>query len=284
MRTSADSNFGLRPPLVLGATGKTGRRVVAQLEARGVKPRLGSRRATLPFDWEDCSTWEAPLEGVGAVYLALASELAGPGSAERIEKFARFASSHGVERVVLICGRGEEDALEWEATIAEYFGRWTVVRASWFNQNFSEGIFLNMVRRGYIELPAGAVPEPFVDVEDIAAVATAALLGDGHDQQIYEVTGPRLLTFADIALELTRCMGRTIEFRDVPLDLYCERFADSGAVPEEVAVMRHLFGTVLDGRNAHLGDGVERALGRVPRDFSQFARDVAAGPEWRVSA
>ncbi len=84
-------------------------------------------------------------------------------------------------------------------------------------QNFTEGYLLDPVREGVIALPAGDVAEPFVDVDDIADVAVAALTEDGHTGRLYELTGPRLLTFAEVAAELSKATGRDIVY--VPLGI-----------------------------------------------------------------
>ena len=158
------------------------------------------------------------------------------------------------------------------------------MRASWFNQNFSEGAFVDMVLNGAITLPAGDQVEPFVDVDDIADVAAAVLMQDHHNGEIYEVTGPRLMSMADIAADLSQATGRTIAYVNVPHDAFVAEIANSGAPKEVTWMLDYLFATVLDGRNAHLTDGVARALGRPPKDFAAYARDVARTGIWKVAA
>ena len=192
--------------LVLGGTGKTGRRVVERLAGRGVPTRVASRTGDPPFGWGDKSTWDAVLEGVTAAYISYAPDLAIPGAAAAIRAFAERAVAHGVRRLVLLSGRGEEEAQECELIIQRADIDWTVVRCSWFSQNFSEGEFLDMVLAGEIALPAGEVGEPFVDADDIADVAVAALTEDGHAGQVYELTGPRLLTFAGAFQQIDRAI------------------------------------------------------------------------------
>jgi len=266
--------------LVLGGTGKTGRRIAAGLAEEGHSVRIGSRGATPPFDWNDPSGWDACLDGIDAAYISYAPDLAMPGATDAIEAFVERAKAHGVRRLVLLSGRGEPEAQACERIVQESGLEWTVVRASWFFQNFSEGAFADMVLAGRITLPAGDVPEPFVDVDDIAEVAVAALAGDGHAGEVYEVTGPRLMTFDMIAEELTNATGRDITFVEVPHDAFLDEVKRSGAPHEVVWMLDYLFATVLDGRNASLADGVERALGRPPRDFRAYARDVAATGAW----
>ena len=176
--------------LVLGGTGKTGRRVAQQLMACGVPTRLGSRSGQPPFDWEDRTTWVPALRGVEAVYVSYYPDVAFPGAAEAIGSFARQAVAHGVRRLVLLSGRGEKEAQISEQAVQDSGAEWTMVRASWFSQNFSEGFLRDPLRSSVVALPVGDVGEPFSDVEDIADVAVAALLEDRHVGQLYEVTGP----------------------------------------------------------------------------------------------
>jgi len=268
--------------LVLGGTGKTGRRVAERLLARGVKTRVASRSTSPAFDWNAPATWDAALEGVSAVYITYSPDLAIPGATDSIRTFVERAVAGGVGRLVLLSGRGEEEAQACEQVIQETDVEWTVVRASWFMQNFSEGEFHGMVQEGAITLPAGDVPEPFIDVDDIADVAVAALTEEGHAYEIYEVTGPRLLTFTQAAAEISAAAGREVRFVPVPKDAFAGAIAESGAPADIAWLLNYLFETVLDGRNAYLCDGVQRALGREPTDFSEFARRIAARGLWRV--
>jgi uncharacterized protein YbjT (DUF2867 family) len=266
--------------LVLGATGKTGRRVAERLQERGVPVRLGSRSGEPPFDWEDRSTWAPALEGASAAYVTYYPDLAVPGAPEAIAAFAELAVANGTRRLVLLSGRGEEEAQRSEQALIASGADWTIVRCSWFNQNFSESAFLEPVLAGEVELPADAVREPFVDVEDIADVAAAALAEDGHVGQLYELTGPRLLTFADAVAEIAEASGREIAYVPVPLDEWAAAMRDQDVPADVVSLLSYLFGEVLDGRNEQLADGVQRALGREPRDFRDFARAEAAAGTW----
>lgn len=285
MRNETDSNNATdRLVLVLGGTGKTGRRIAAQLAERGVRTRIGSRSARRPFDWADQGTWDPVLEGVTAAYVNYAPDLAIPGAKEAIRAFVDKAVAKGVQHLVLLSGRGEEEAQACERIIQEAGVEWTVVRASWFNQNFSEGEFLGMVQDGVIALPAADIPEPFVDVNDIADVVVAALTEEGHAFEVYEVTGPRMLTFAELAKAISVALGREVQFVEVPRETFSAAIADSGAPQEIVWLTDYLFSTVLDGRNAYISDGIERALGRPPRDFSDFAREIAATGVWEAVA
>src|ERR671916_273214 len=164
--------------LVLGGASKTGRRVVERLEARGLPVRVGSRSGEPPFDWEDRSTWAPVLEGVGSAYISHYRD-ALPGAAGTVGSFAELAVANGVRRQVLLGGRGELEAERVEAAARDSGAELTILRSTWFAQNFSEGAFLDFVLAGEVTLPAGDTPEPFVGVDDIPDVAPAAPSGGG---------------------------------------------------------------------------------------------------------
>lgn len=272
------------PVLVLGGTGKTGRRVVDRLRARDVPVRVGSRSAEPGFDWYEPATWAPAVRGVETAYVSFLPDLALPGAPASIEEFTDIAVAGGVRRLVLLSGRGEEEAQACEKVIENSgVAEWTVVRASWFNQNFSEGYMLESMLAGELALPGTHVRnvgEPFVDADDVADVAVEVLTRDGHAGQVYEVTGPRLLTFAEAVAEIAAASGRRIDYREVSATEFAADATAANVPAEIIGLAIYLFSTVLDGRNAHLTDGVQRALGREPRDFADFARAAAAASTW----
>jgi uncharacterized protein YbjT (DUF2867 family) len=259
--------------LVLGATGKTGRRIAERLSARGVDVRRGSRATG--FDWNDRSTWAPMLDGANAAYISYYPDLSVPGAAETVGAFARLAAAHGIGKLVLLSGRGEPEAQLAEQVVAEAGVPWTVVRCSWFAQNFSEDFMVEAVRGGELALPVGDVPEPFVDAEDIADVAVAALTEDGHAGEVYELTGPRALRFEEVVAEIAAASGRPLRLIPISVGEYA-----AASPPELAELVTMLFGELLDGRNARPADGVRRALGRAPRDFGEFARNAASTGVW----
>jgi uncharacterized protein YbjT (DUF2867 family) len=268
----------IKPILVTGGTGKTGRRVADRLEARGVPVRIGSRYGEPPFDWDDRSTWETALEGVRSAYISHYLD-ALPGAAETIGAFAELAVRSGVSRLVLLSGRGEPEAERAEQAARDSGAELTTLRSTWFAQNFEDG-WREQVLSGEFALPAGDTPEPFVDADDIADVAVAALTADGHVGQAYELTGPRLLTFAEAVDEISRAVGREIRYVPISLEEFPAAAAEQGVPGELIELLTYLFGEVLDGRNARVADGVRRALGRQPKDFADYARDAAATGVW----
>jgi uncharacterized protein YbjT (DUF2867 family) len=271
------------PTLLLGGTGKVGRRVAERLTARGLPVRIGSRSGEPPFDWDDRSTWAHALQGVGSAYVAHYWD-AIPGAAETLGSFADLAVESGVPRLVLLSGRGEEEAERAWRAVRDSGAELTVLRSTWFAQNFSEDYWREMVQAGEVALPAGHTPEPFVDADDIADVAVAALTDHRHIGEVYELTGPRLLTFAEAVADISRAVGREVRYLPISIEEFAAAAVEQGVPSEVVEMLTFLFSEVLDGRNARLADGVQRALGREPREFSHYARGVAATGIWNPGA
>ncbi|QPP05675.1 NAD(P)H-binding protein [Streptomyces bathyalis] len=270
--------------LVLAGTGKTGRRVAAGLLARDVPVRVGSRRAEPPFDWQDDTTWEPALRGVDAAYVAFYPDAAFPGAARAVGSFADLAVACGVRRLVLLADRGAHEAERCEQAVRDSGAEWTIVRAGFITQNFSEAFLVELVRAGVVALPAGDVAEPFTDAEDIADVVVAALTENGHGGRIHDVTGPRLITFDEAAGEMTRAVGREVRYLPVTPGQFVSSLTGRG-VPEEYATqLAGLMVEVFDGRRANVTDTVERILGRPPRDFAEYAREAAASGVWDARA
>jgi uncharacterized protein YbjT (DUF2867 family) len=267
--------------LLLGGEGKTGRPLAEQLRKKGIAVRIGSRSAAIPFDWRDPAGWLAALEGVTAVYIAYQPDLAVPGSDADLRHLAHLAAAAGVRRLVLLSGRGEDAAEAGEVALKEAGINWTVLRGSWFFQNFTEGLFADEILAGELVLPSATVREPFVDTRDIADMAVAALTQEGHAGKTYELTGPRLMTFREAVQELAAAGGRTVAYTPVTIEAYADMLREAGQPEEVVWLVSYLFGSVLDGRNEHLSDDIARVLGRPPRDFSEFARDTAENGFWR---
>ena len=270
--------------LVVGATGKTGRRVTARLRAGGVPVRSGSRSATPSFDWNDRATWVDSLRDIRAAYVTYYPDLAAPGATDAIQAFTDLAVKSGVRRLVLLSGRGEPEAQFCEQIVRNSGVEWTLLRASWFCQNFSENYLLEPILAGELALPVGNVGEPFVDADDIADVAVAALTDDRHAGQLYELTGPRLMTFSQAVAEISRETQRDIRYVEVSMEEYGAELKRAQLPAEFIELITYLFTEVLDGRNSSVADGVTRALGRPARDFTEYVRDAAASGVWRQAA
>ncbi|GAB11683.1 hypothetical protein GOARA_082_00720 [Gordonia araii NBRC 100433] len=283
MNQRADSNS---TTTVLGATGKTGRRIAERLEGKGVAVRRASRSSEAAFDWDDRDTWAPAVAGSTALYISYQPDLIVARALDDVAEIAALAQSHGVGRLVLLAGRGEPEALAAGAAVHETSMVTTVLSCAWFDQNFDEGAFADEIATGSLTVPVGAVGEPFIDADDIADVAVEVLTGDPtrHDGATYELSGPRLLTFAEAAGEIGTAIGRPVEFTSVSLDDYRAILAQVGVPEPEVELFTKLFGTLFDGRNAHVSDGVEQVLGRPPRDFGEYVRRAAGSGAWSPSA
>ena len=269
-----------KPILILGGTGKTGRRLAERLTAHGTPVRIGSRSGSPRFDWEVPATWAPALDGVSAVYISYYPDIAVPGAAETVSAFARLAVANGVTRLVLLSGRGEAEAQRAEEMVKATGADWTILRCAWFSQNFSEGFLIDSLAGGEVALPVGSVGEPFVDADDIAEVAFVTLTQPGHVGQLYELTGPRLLSFADAVAEIAGAARRDIRFVRISHDQFTSAIAAHALPPEIAWLINELFTEVLDGRNETLSDGVQRVLGRAPKDFSTYATETAATGIW----
>lgn len=272
-----------QPILVVGAIGKTGARVAAKLEANGLPVRRGSRNSETPFDWEDPATWAPVLSGVSKAYVTYFPDLAFPGAVEKLESFTKVAAASRLKHIVLLSGRGEHFASMGEEVVRNSGLPFTIVRAAWFAQNFSEGYLRDPILGGVLPMPGGDIAEPIIDIDDIADVVVAALNDNGHIGERYEVTGPRLMTFAEMAEVLSRVLGRPIQHIPITFEDFRANVAASGS--DFVAeVFTQIARETLDGRNAHTADGVERALGREPRDFAEFAKTAMAAGAWSAAA
>jgi uncharacterized protein YbjT (DUF2867 family) len=268
--------------LVIGGHGKTGKRVAARLATAGRATRLASRSTTPAFDWYDPSTWPGVLDGVNSAYVTFQPDLTVPGAVEIIRAFGGAARAHGLDHLVLLSGRGEDTAQACELALAAGGVATTVVRCSFFAQNFSEHFLVGAVQDGVIALPAGEVTEPIVDADDIAEVAAAALLGTLPAERVYELTGPRLLTFHDVAVDLSKATGRTVTYLPVSTDEYVAAAVATGVPADEASMLGELFTHIFDGHNSALASGVKEALGRPARDFADFATRAASTGVWDV--
>ena len=266
--------------LVVGGTGKTGRRVVERLQHLDLPFRVGSRSAKPAFDWEDRETWAPCLDGITQAYVTYYPDICVPGALDTVQSFFAHAVDAGVRKLVFLSGRGEIEALQAEQALKACGAEWTILRCSFFCQNFSENFFLDPIIAGEVALPVGSVAEPFVDADDIADVAVAALTDDRHSGQLYELTGPRALTFAAAIEEIAHAIGRDIRYLTITPEAYRAALVEAHVPADVIDLILYLFSTVLDGRNEAVADGVQRALGRQPRDFKEYVRRAAVTGVW----
>lgn len=264
-----------RPVLVIGATGKVGRRIVDRLDSAGAAVRPASRSSRVRFDWGDASTWAAALDGVGSVYVTPSEHPVD------LDRFLDLAEAGAVERFVLLSARHPDQGRDgvipaFEDALSACAIPSVLLRPSWFVQNFTEGMFAPELAHGGLRLPVGAGGEPFIDTDDIAAVAVAALTSAEHDGRTYELSGPEVLTFAEALAQVGAATGRDLHFTPVEPDAWAEEAA-AFLPPPIVTLLGHLFAGIREGENAYVSPGVAQALGRPPRSMS--ATLAAAGTE-----
>ena len=267
--------------LIIGGTGKTGRRVAEQLKKKGIEPRIGSRNALPSFDWNNKETWVKSLDGIEKMYVTYHPDLAVPGAKEAIESLTYLAKELGVKKMVLLSGKGETEAEACEAIVMNSGINYTIVRASWFNQNWSESFFLDPVISGEVALPMSDVLIPFVDANDIAEVVATVLLDDSYNRETIEVTGPELITFKDIVDIISSTSNRKLNFHNITLEQYIDGMKQMQLPTDVVWLIEYLFSHVLTNpKNQVVVNDVERVLGRKARTFKEYALETAKTGIW----
>lgn len=267
--------------LVIGGTGKTGRKVASKLISLGHNVRIGSRSESPAFDWDHPETWTEAMQGMDKVYITFQPDLAVPGALEAIEELTRQAKRADVKKLVLLSGKGEREAELCEQVVMHSGLDYTIVRASWFNQNFSESFFLEPILEGFVALPQADAKVPYVDTDDIADVAVAVLLNEKHNGKTYQLTGPRLLTFKDVIEEISEVTGRDIAFTAIALPAYVNVMKQQGVPAGFVWLIEYLFSEVLGNpSNSEITNDIETILDRKPKDFLDFVKDTAATGTW----
>lgn len=264
--------------LILGGAGRTGARIHYRLATRAAPTQLASRQTG--FNWSQPVTWSLAVQGVSAAYVCFSPDLAFSGVPEKMDVLGRLAARAGLERLVLLSGRGEEGARASEAALRAVSVPATVLRCSWFQQNFSEHFLSGPVHRGCPQLPAPDRPEAFLDLNDVADAAVPALMRTAPEDSTYELSGPELMTFTDVAAVLTQACGRNVVLQVVVVPIFVTDLATDGIPAEEGEPHGHLFTEILDGRNASLGDGIEQLLGRPASSFSSYVRAAATSGVW----
>lgn len=267
--------------LVIGATGKSGKRVAQRLAARGVPVRHGTRHSEIPFDWENPETWATSLSGIKTAYVAYSPDLAVPSAHDVIAAFVTTAEAAGLRRIVLLSERNEARAQACEQLVKDSLLQWTILQPSWFMQNFNEGAFFEGIMDGAVAAPDSGAPEPWVDLDDVADVAVAALLEDRHTGMVYEITGPEPLTWKQAVAHITQVIGRDVSYRTITAQEFEATLVADGYPTADARFVATLIADFLSGKNAGIADGLQRALGRTPRSFARFAKDAYARGSWR---
>jgi uncharacterized protein YbjT (DUF2867 family) len=268
--------------LILGGTGKVGRRLVDSLARAGHQARPASRHSAPHFDWNDPATWTTALAGAEGLFIV------GPGSATdwspRLTQLLAAAQSVDVQRAVLLSARGVEFLPDGAVARAEHALRcgplpWTILRPTHFAQNFSEAMFVP--RDGVIRAPVGAGREPFIDVAEVADVASAVLASGGYDGATLPLSGPQGVSFPEAAQILTSAWGTPIRFEDESDDAHISRLHAAGTPEGYIQWRMAMLGGIRRGADAYLSDGVQQVLGRRPTGLRGWALREVALPEAR---
>ena len=269
--------------LVIGGTGKTGNRVAQQLTAQGHNVRIVGRKTNPVFDWERPETYANALQNMDRAYIVYYPDLAVPGAKDAISKLTSEALKAGLDKVVLLSGKGETEAEACEQIVANSGLNYTLVRASWFNQNFSEGAFLNFVLNGVVALPMPDAEIPFVDADDIAEVVSKVLLDDSYNGKIITVTGPEKKTFKELVVIMANEMDREIQYVPITIDEFKDGMRNAGLPDSYVWLFGYLFKEVLGNPdNQEVTNDVEQVLGRKATSFETYAQKTAATGIWNI--
>lgn len=267
--------------LITGGTGKTGRRIVERLDKLGLKVRIGSRSAELPFDWNDPTNWDEVLEGIDKVYVTYQPDLAVPGAKEAISELVKVSKKAGVSKMVLLSGKGEREAELCEDIVINSGIDYTIIRASWFNQNFSENFLLEPILDGVVALPQAHVKIPFVDAEDIADVAVKVLNNNSYNGKIFELTGSETLTFKEAIAVIAKATNRSISFIPLSLEAYSTAMKGMQLPDDFIWLINYLFDVVLGNpNNSIITEDINLLLGRAPKTFREFAEESATLGIW----
>lgn len=268
--------------LILGSSGKTGSRIVNKLNQLRYPLRLGGRKTIPAFDWEKSEGWDEVIQGIDQIYISYQPDLAHPNSIHHIQKLIELSKKNNVKRLVLLSGRGEPEAFACEKLVENSGLEWTILRSSWFSQNFSEGMFLGQTLERKVIFPKLKSTEPFVDLEDLTDLAVDALVKNVHIGKKYELTGPTLLSFQDAFGQIAKELNETISYEEIPLDAYVTMLNEYGLDQETIWLIRYLFETVLDGRNESVVDDFEKVMGKKPKDFTNYVKETAKSGIWDV--
>lgn len=270
--------------LILGGTGKTGSRIAKRLQERGELVRLGSRSAIPAFNWEDPSNWAHVLHGITHLYITYQPDLAVPGAFEAVSELVAQAKITGVQKIVLLSGKGETEAQRCENLIKDSGIDYTIIQCNWFSQNWSESFLMEPVLAGHVALPMSTYKIPFVDADDIADVTVEVFFNPAHNGLTYELTGPKGYTFREAVATIAEASGRSIGFTPVSIADYKAVMQQMGLGDDYVWLITYLFTEVIGNPdNSVITNDIEKIIGRPAKDFQQYANEMASSGIWSLS-
>lgn len=271
--------------LVIGGTGKTGSRVAKNLSQLGNDVRIAGRKTKPAFDWENPDTYDAALKDMDRAYIVYYPDLAVPGARDAIRTLTDKALKAGLDKVVLLSGKGEKEAEACEQIVADSGLNYTIVRASWFNQNFSEGAFLEFILDGVVALPMPDAEIPFVDADDIAEVVAKVLLDDSYNGETVTVTGPRKMTYKEAVSTMAAEIGREIHYQPISIQEFKDGLKAVGLPDSYIWLFSYLFEEVLGNPdNQEVSNDLQKVLGREATDFKDYVAKTLTTGVWNQEA
>ncbi len=267
--------------LVIGGTGKTGSRVAKNLSQLGNDVRIAGRKTSPVFDWENPNSYDAALKDIDRAYIVYYPDLAVPGARDAIRTLTDKALKAGLDKVVLLSGKGEKEAEACEQIVADSGLNYTIVRASWFNQNFSEGAFLDFVLSGNVALPMPEAEIPFVDADDIAKVVTKVLVDDFYNGKTVTVTGPRKMTFSEAIETIASGIGKEIHYQPISIEEFKDGMKAAGLPDSYIWLFSYLFKEVLGNPdNQEVSNDVQKVLEKEATDFKDYVAKTQTTGVW----
>ncbi|WP_319589999.1 NmrA family NAD(P)-binding protein [uncultured Draconibacterium sp.] len=267
--------------LVIGGTGKTGSRVAKNLSQLGNDVRIAGRKTKPAFDWENPDTFDAALKDMDRAYIVYYPDLAVPGARDAIRTLTDKALKAGLDKVVLLSGKGEKEAEACEQIVADSGLNYTIVRASWFNQNFSEGAFLEFILDGAVALPMPDAEIPFVDADDIAEVVAKVLLDDSFNGETITATGPRKMTYKEAVETMAAEIGREIHYQPISIEEFKDGMKAAGLPDSYIWLFSYLFEEVLGNPdNQEVSHDLQKVLGREATDFRDYVTKTLTTGVW----
>lgn len=274
--------------LVIGGKGKTGRLVTQELATIGVRAKVTTRSPSshndVAFDWEDHRTADAAFDGVDAVYIVAPTNNSDHGTI--VPPVLDIARKRGVRRFVLLSASSLEAGGPMMGQIHSYLRdeapEWTVLRPTWFMQNFSEQQHLETIRHeNAIYSATGKGRVGFIDAADIARAAVSALLAETSWNRDFILTGPETLSYTDFAEKISDVIGRTIKHINLTTPELAERYARAGLDEAYASILAKMDERISEGSEDRLSNGVFALTGRSPNTAAEFAekhKDSWAGP------
>ena len=278
--------------LITGATGTSGTPVVEQLRAKGVAFRAmvrnpqkaeslrGPNVEVVAGDLAKPESLGVALKGIDRLFLLsppvpdqveLETNLVNAAKAAGVRHIVKFSAMTADPDVVprFPCAHGKVEEAIRRSGLA-----WTFLRPTFFMQNLLG--FADMVRQGVIYQPAGKSKAAFVDTRDIAAVAVAALTEPGHEGKAYEITGPQLLSYDDVAAVFSRVTGKPVKYQDIPTATAKQAMLGMGIPDWNCDGINELMDQMRADQYTMTTDVVSRVGHKAPTTLEQFVRENAA--------